>query len=73
MKTGVYATPKHREKPEPARNRHVIEPTKPYNAEVLADYTVSQSAPLAQEIKRFEEYLPYRADFRLATAIALPS
>ncbi len=41
-KTGVYATPKHRQKPKPARNRHAIEPTNPYNAEILADYGSSR-------------------------------
>ena len=41
-KTGVYATPKHRQKPKPTRNRHAIEPTNPYNAGVLADYGSSR-------------------------------
>ncbi len=41
-KTGVYATPKHRQKPKPTQNRHAIEPTNPYNAGVLADYGSSR-------------------------------
>jgi S-DNA-T family DNA segregation ATPase FtsK/SpoIIIE len=41
-KSGVYATPKHRQKPKPPRNPHAIESTNPYNAGVLADYGSSR-------------------------------